>query len=578
MDPKERIAQIDKEISTLNVKIRKYNTIQQALKILINSIYGAFGNKYFYFYNKDIAASITLQGQDLIKFSIRTINYYFNNIWHKDTDIHEKMDITDYDIDPIVDPSAIYCDTDSTYVNMNNMLSSIKGLSLDEDKSLQFCIDFIDKRFQSFLDRAFEKYSLKYNTENRQRFKLETISRRGIWVAKKNYVLEPVYDGESKILLTSGKIKPTGIDAAKPSNPKYAREKLNPIISRLLEEGPSVDIEGYIIPLLEKYKKAFKLLTIDECSPTQAIRTYNKYVMDDRVLDIPKGMPIGARAALYHNFLLEKNDIRKYNKIQEGNQTKIYRAKDLRPGYEAMDIFAYIPGQHPKEIAPKIDWDQQFFDVMVEPINKLLNAMGLQMISPKLTRDVKFTKLKSHSSKKEEDHFPLRAVDIKNEDYVVIPKSINKYFGTLDEDMDTSKMSASDRSNYLEYAAMYGVNTAIVPDYQFVSYMKNLKKKNAKDRIKKMGIKELKVAYPFLSKMAKKYEKSLHDCEIQSNEYKEMLIDARSDKDKDLVAGITDMQKRHKAFTKEVKDNLSYWKDVLKKSQDTIIKLRKESE
>lgn len=93
--------------------IKKLDLKQNAIKILINSIYGAFGNKWFYFYNPDIAQSITLQGQDLIKFSIKAVNHYFLEKWHLDTELHEMLGISQYTITPITDEAAIYTDTDS---------------------------------------------------------------------------------------------------------------------------------------------------------------------------------------------------------------------------------------------------------------------------------------------------------------------------------------------------------------------------------------------------------------------------------------------------------------------------------
>jgi DNA polymerase elongation subunit (family B) len=87
---------LDKKIKTLSLK-------QGAIKILINSIYGAFGNKWFYFYNPDIAQSITLQGQDLIKFSIKAINFYFKERWHLDTELHQILGVADRIISKIED-------------------------------------------------------------------------------------------------------------------------------------------------------------------------------------------------------------------------------------------------------------------------------------------------------------------------------------------------------------------------------------------------------------------------------------------------------------------------------------------
>jgi hypothetical protein len=93
--------------------LRKLDLKQNAIKILINSIYGSFGNRWFYFYNPDIAQSITLQGQDLIKFSIKAVNHYFLEKWHLDTELHEKLGLTRYQINKIQEEAAIYTDTDS---------------------------------------------------------------------------------------------------------------------------------------------------------------------------------------------------------------------------------------------------------------------------------------------------------------------------------------------------------------------------------------------------------------------------------------------------------------------------------
>lgn len=93
--------------------LKKLDLKQNAIKLLINSIYGSFGNKWFYFYNPDIAQSITIQGQDLIKFSIKAVNYYFLEKWHLDKELHEKLGISQYQINKIEEEAAIYTDTDS---------------------------------------------------------------------------------------------------------------------------------------------------------------------------------------------------------------------------------------------------------------------------------------------------------------------------------------------------------------------------------------------------------------------------------------------------------------------------------
>ena len=100
-------------MADLSKEIKKLDLKQNAIKILINSIYGAFGTPYFYFYNLDIAQSITLQGQDLIKFSIKAVNHYFMERWHLDHELHKQLGIDQYTIGKVDREAAIYTDTDS---------------------------------------------------------------------------------------------------------------------------------------------------------------------------------------------------------------------------------------------------------------------------------------------------------------------------------------------------------------------------------------------------------------------------------------------------------------------------------
>ncbi len=189
--------------------IKKLSLQQGAIKILINSIYGAFGNKWFYFYNPDIAQSITLQGQDMIKFANQAIDFYFKNRWHTDTELHEKLGISDKKIIPIKNDEivAVYTDTDSTYVNFGPAIRSIQGLDLTEDECVKLVIQIDNHRIREWYDLAFIKWSEKFNTTNRQTFKLENISTEGIWIKKKNYSLRVVYEPNPKLRTVSTKRK-----------------------------------------------------------------------------------------------------------------------------------------------------------------------------------------------------------------------------------------------------------------------------------------------------------------------------------------------------------------------------------
>lgn len=101
----DRLKQLQKQSSDF------YNE-EQAVKLTLNSIYGALGNQYFSLFNPDVAESVTLQGQDIWKFAEKIVNRYFNEMWHLDTELHEKMEVRN--VRKLNLDFIIYGDTDSS--------------------------------------------------------------------------------------------------------------------------------------------------------------------------------------------------------------------------------------------------------------------------------------------------------------------------------------------------------------------------------------------------------------------------------------------------------------------------------
>ncbi len=128
MTDKEREDYVQK-IEELKYQASMYTNMEQGVKLLLNSIYGAFGNPYFYFFNVDIAETITLQGKDAILYTEELINRYFREYWHKDLDVHKHMGITV--TGKIEKPVGIYIDTDS--VVGDTIIHTDKGSMTIED-------------------------------------------------------------------------------------------------------------------------------------------------------------------------------------------------------------------------------------------------------------------------------------------------------------------------------------------------------------------------------------------------------------------------------------------------------------
>jgi hypothetical protein len=456
--------QLEQQIKSLDLK-------QNAIKILINSFYGAFGNRYFYFHNNEIAKSITLQGQDLIKFSIRAVNHYFQHKWHLDTELHAILGISDKKVSQIEKEAAIYTDTDSVYVCFDYAIQSVEGLDLDNKESLEFCLAINRNRLKNYFEQAFEKYAVHFNTDNRQNFELENLSSSGIWLAKKKYILSVSYkDNKHERLLDKESLIIKGLEAIQASYPIWARQHLQKLYSYLLGIGYNLDLEEDLIPKLQALKDECNSLTVDEIAFNFSVRVYEDYLKSLNPLVMEKGMPIYGRAAAYHNHVIKKTKNQKYALIRSGSKIKFYYAS---PNEYEFDIFAYAPGSYPEEFAVPMDRDQQFFRLVIEPINKLLVAMGYPELTSALVRKVELVKSRSRSKEfTNEETFPLYAVDSKTLAYSEIPESCQEYIGNPDKQVPANLFPV-----YISAISKFGLNTVIVPKHELTKYRDRVAKK-----------------------------------------------------------------------------------------------------
>jgi DNA polymerase elongation subunit (family B) len=460
---------ISKTIKTLDLK-------QNAIKLLINSIYGAFGNKWFYFYNTDIAQSITLQGQDLIGFSIKAVNHYFMNMWHTDSELHEKLGISQYAIEKINEESAIYTDTDSIYVQFDSAIKSIKGASFNHEEALTICVGIDRYRLAQYYEKCFDRYGTLFNTKNRQTFKLENLSEAGLWLKKKNYAIKVAYEPNPSFELFPKEkryliIK--GLEPIKGSYPIWARENLYKLDEFIMAKGSTLNLEDDIIPRLKRLKTEFESLPIHSVAFNFTIRTYNKYVESEKDLKLLKGISIYPRAAAYYNHLLIKMGLlEKYKPVREGDKIKFYYCAANEMNF---DVFAYNPESFPTELSFPMDANQQFFSLIVEPTNRILEAMKLGTVDIDLKRAVEFIKPKSKKELTDDQLYPLYAVDDSTLNYVEVPNKFWKVIGN-----PNAQVLEEDYAEYLSVITQYGMNTVIVPKFELPKYLKRLEKKREK--------------------------------------------------------------------------------------------------
>jgi DNA polymerase elongation subunit (family B) len=367
------IEELEKEINRLKLLKEEYHNIEQSIKIFINSCYGACASPYFVGYNINVAEAVTLQGQDLIKYSNKILDEYFTQVWHIDKELHKQLGLT-Y-VNPIKEKSVcIYNDTDSSYVTFAPLLNSC-----DSPKTAKEIIEFIlkikDLRLNDFLKVKFEEYAKERNTDNLQDFELEKISYSALMLAKKKYILDIAWKTPGVFYDPQKKISPTGVEIVQGSTPKFARTVLKEMLNLILSKGKTLEY-GEIVKKLKNYKEQFLLQQPDDISKTVSIGDYEKYVLDDRKqIRLNDKTPINVRAAaIYNHTILNTKWKSKYNLIKTGDKIKHYYAKG------EYEVFGFLPGDYPYEFAPQIDYNLQYEKIIVEPFNRFIEPLGFSPI------------------------------------------------------------------------------------------------------------------------------------------------------------------------------------------------------
>lgn len=317
-----------------------------ALKILLNSLYGALGNAHFRYTNLTVAEAITTTGQMVIKWIERDINKKMDSI------LGTKGN--DY---------VIAIDTDSTYVNFSKLVEKF------EPKNP---IDFLDSTCKDVFEPAIKvSYERLFNLfkchERRMEMSREVIADRGIWTAKKRYILN-VYDNEG-VRYSQPKLKITGIEAIKSSTPQACREALKAIFKVIMTGSQEKTNEA-----IEIFRKHFNSLPAEEVAFPRGVSEIDKWL--ERKGGYKKGTPINTRAAIIHNSIIdEKKLTKKYEKIQEGDKIKFSYMRMPNPANEnVIGFIDYLPPEF--QLNNYIDYDTQFEKTFMAPIKPIFEAIG----------------------------------------------------------------------------------------------------------------------------------------------------------------------------------------------------------
>ncbi len=354
---KKRMIQAKKDYEktpskALEKEIARCNNIQMAKKISLNSAYGAIGNQYFRYYKLANAEAITLSGQVSIRWIENKMNVYMNKIL--------KTEDVDY---------VIASDTDSIYLHLGPLVERVyEGRKKTSEGVVRFLNKVCEDEFEPYIESAYQELAGYVNAyAQKMQMKRENIADRGIWTAKKRYILN-VWDSEG-VRYEEPKLKMMGIEAVKSSTPAPCRQMIKEAL-KLMMSGSEEDVQEFI----EDSRKKFKTLPPEEISFPRSASDVVKYQAHSTIY--AKGTPIHIRGALLFNHYIKKHKLdNKYSLIQNGEKIKFCYLK--KPNIIHENIISFIQ-DFPHEIGldKYIDYDLQFDKAFLEPLRIILDAIG----------------------------------------------------------------------------------------------------------------------------------------------------------------------------------------------------------
>jgi DNA polymerase elongation subunit (family B) len=335
-------------------RVARFNNLQLAKKVSLNSAYGALGNQFFRFFDVRQASAITTAGQLSIRWIENKLNEYMNKLL--------KTEGEDY---------VIASDTDSIYLSLDKLVSKTivsQKPHADKREIIRFMDKACEDRIQPFIDASYAELAEYVNAyAQKMQMKREALADKGIWTAKKRYILN-VYNNEG-VEYAKPKVKVMGLEMIKSSTPAYCRKIMWEAIDIVLNKS-----EHDMIDMIETYRAEFRTQNISDIAFPRGVNGLEKF--SDAQMIFGKGCPIHVRGALLYNSLIKRNKLEKIHPlINEGEKIKFIFLKE--PNIIQSNIIAF-PMALPKELGLEkyIDYDTQFEKSFLDPLRIVLDSIG----------------------------------------------------------------------------------------------------------------------------------------------------------------------------------------------------------
>jgi DNA polymerase elongation subunit (family B) len=337
--------EIEKEIS-------RCHNMQLAKKIQLNSAYGALGNRFFRWFDPRYAESITKSGQLSIRWMENKINIYLNKLFSTDGE--------DY---------VIAVDTDSMYITLDKLVQQVMPNASDE-KIVKFLDEVCEKKIEAYIDKCYAELATYVNAyDQKMKMKREAIANKGIFTAKKRYILN-VYNNEG-VQYTEPKLKMMGIEAVRSSTPAAIRDNFKAAINIIMNKNEDI-LQEYVADQRDEFKK----LPFEDVAFPRGCKELEKWMDSGSGKIFKSGTPIHVKGAiLYNHFIKEKKLQEKYEVVHKGTKVKFCYLKT--PNYLGEHVIS-TPGKLPKELELDhlIDYDKQFEKAFLEPLSTILGVIG----------------------------------------------------------------------------------------------------------------------------------------------------------------------------------------------------------
>jgi len=340
----------DKKNNNLRKEISRLNNLQMAMKIALNSAYGAMGNQYFRYFDLRMAEGITTSGQLSIRWMANKLNAFMNKTL--------KTDGKDY---------VIAIDTDSIYLTLEDLVEKT-CVGKNDDQKIKYMDKICEDVFQPFIDTGYQELATYMNAyAQKMQMKREVLADKAIWTAKKRYIMN-VHNSEG-VQYAEPKIKVMGLEMVKSSTPQVIRNKLKDSIKVILE-GDQSKLHDYI----HSFRDDFNKLPVEEIAFPRSVNGMKEYMASSTIYR--KSTPIHVRGALLLNHHLKELKLdKKYQPIRDGDKIKFVYLKT--PNTIQEDIISF--GQElPKELNlhKYINYEKQFEKVFLDPLQIVIQPLG----------------------------------------------------------------------------------------------------------------------------------------------------------------------------------------------------------